>query len=583
MSRRASRGVTSGIGVPTKMEGKNGDLTIRRTKEGKILFVKEHNAWHPLNTGIDINQLRQDVDRLKRSASLFGINDHTSGGGHRLNPQYESILINKTNTAAAAIDPKIKFSVGGTDKFVMGVDDSASGDPFKIDTGGAIGGATKLTMDSSGNVDLAASNLKLGTGATGVLLKNNAGVLQVRNVGDSADVSVQCASIKDDAGQESIDIAKTTNAVNYLRVKNSISGTPFVGPTITVAGADTDTSLMLEAKGNGIVQAIRETEGDGAENATGLRVDFDRTVASSGTNAHNDIGIDLDVNSASLGTSSVKGMDIDIVGATSGTHTATGIELNVSGADTNEGLVITNADGGTDIKLVSSADSADYCTISTTASGATTIATVDDGATVANLTLDIDGALLIDADKGQARLTDGGGAFSPAHADDIVTKRYVDGRVPFVLFSQFQDDIGRTQHYLPLAGYFESHLIGGEPMGFISPFNMTLQKVVVRCSEDISGATTKIGMWAIDSGTTHTHNATVGMNWAEATGGAADTNAVIDFTGTLGLGVSSTGGSNAVTAGQWVDFSILNSSDETTSNAEFWVTIYFLADMDNTV
>ena len=63
----------------------------------------------------------------------------------------------------------------------------------------------------------------------------------------------------------------------------------------------------------------------GAEDSTGLHIDYDRIVAGSGTAAHNDIGIDLDVNSASLGTSSVKGMDIDVTGHTDGTHTATGI------------------------------------------------------------------------------------------------------------------------------------------------------------------------------------------------------------------------------------------------------------------
>ena len=136
--------------------------------------------------------------------------------------------------------------------------------------------------------------------------------------------------------------------------------------------------------------------GTGASDGTGLQIDFDRTVAGSGTAAHNDIGIDLDVNSASLGTSSVKGMDIDVVGATSGTHTATGIELNVSGADTNEGLVITNADGGKDIVLKSSVDTADYFYISTTASGNTTIATVDDGAAAAHLNIEPDGHVEFD-------------------------------------------------------------------------------------------------------------------------------------------------------------------------------------------
>ena len=173
----------------------------------------------------------------------------------------------------------------------------------------------------------------------------------------------------------------------------------------------------------------RNTSGDGAQDATGMHVDFDRTVASSGTAAHNDIGIDLDINSASLGISSVKGLDIDVVGATTGTHTATGIDLNLSGADVHHGLSITtpdNATGRRDIRIYSAGDAADYCTIYTSVSGATTIETVDGGAMAADLTLNIDGGLYIDADNGEARLQNGSGTFTPAHADDLVTKAYVD-------------------------------------------------------------------------------------------------------------------------------------------------------------
>jgi hypothetical protein len=129
----------------------------------------------------------------------------------------------------------------------------------------------------------------------------------------------------------------------------------------------------------------------GAENRTGLKVDFDRTVPGSGTAAHNDIGIDLDVNSASLGTSSLKGMDIDIVGATSGTSTAYGIDLAVNSADTNIGLKMTVQNGGTDIKCLSSANPDDYFSITTGLNGATTIRTVDDDAQTAHLTTNIDG------------------------------------------------------------------------------------------------------------------------------------------------------------------------------------------------
>ena len=67
MTKRPSRGVTSGIGPPTKLDGRDGDLTIRKTRDGKILYVKEHGAWHPINTGIDIAALRKDVDRLTRN------------------------------------------------------------------------------------------------------------------------------------------------------------------------------------------------------------------------------------------------------------------------------------------------------------------------------------------------------------------------------------------------------------------------------------------------------------------------------------------------------------------------------------
>jgi len=75
--------------------------------------------------------------------------------------------------------------------------------------------------------------------------------------------------------------------------------------------------------------------GDDATNLTAVHIDYDRTVAGSGTAAHNDIGILLDVDSRSLGTSTVKGMDINVTGHADGTSTATGIDVTVASADTN--------------------------------------------------------------------------------------------------------------------------------------------------------------------------------------------------------------------------------------------------------
>ena len=60
----------------------------------------------------------------------------------------------EVNIDVGSGDPHLSFQIGNTDKFTIGVDDSDS-DKFKIDTGATVGGATKFTMDSRGNVDIA--------------------------------------------------------------------------------------------------------------------------------------------------------------------------------------------------------------------------------------------------------------------------------------------------------------------------------------------------------------------------------------------------------------------------------------------
>ena len=196
-----------------------------------------------------------------------------------------------------------------------------------------------------------------------------------------------------------------------------------------------------------------------------------------------------------------------------------------------------------------------------------------------NFRIDVEGDLSFDANGGNISLLDNGSVYTPTSASDAVPLHHM----PYVLYSQFQDDMGINKHYLPLRGYFEQSSVGGEPTGIVSPFNLKLQKAIMRCSEDISGGTWKLGMWAIDSGTTHTHHHTTNMNWVSATGGVADTNAIFDFTGTVGLSASSSGGSNAVTAGQWIDLALQSDTDVTSSSAEFWITFFFIADLSNTI
>ena len=74
-----------------------------------------------------------------------------------------------------------------------------------------------------------------------------------------------------------------------------------------------------------------------------------------------------------------------------------GVKGTVTDGDTNYGLdLICEDDAGADIRLRSSADFGDYCTIATSNHGATKITTVDDDAMAADITLDADGEIILD-------------------------------------------------------------------------------------------------------------------------------------------------------------------------------------------
>ena len=215
---------------------------------------------------------------------------------------------------------------------------------------------------------------------------------------DFKDDGVKIAEFSNIMGTANLHLYSLLAAADYFWISTGASG----ATTITTVDVDAAVAnLVFDVDGYvkfnpvGDYTINRDTSGDSAEDAKAFHIDFDRTVAASGTAAHNDIGIDLDVNSASLGTSSVIGMDIDVVGATSGTHTATGIDLDVDGSDTNIGMIINTA--GTHMKLVANADANDYATFTLANTGDLTIATVGDGTTDSDLTLDADGTIVLDS------------------------------------------------------------------------------------------------------------------------------------------------------------------------------------------
>ena len=99
-------------------------------------------------------------------------------------------------------------------------------------------------------------------------------------------------------------------------------------------------------------------------------------------------------NSAALLTA-FKGV-VDSTNST-GNNWNTGLELVVTDGSLNTGILLNVENSGDDIKMVSNADTNDYCTIATTTSGATTITTVDAGATAAHFEIAADGNITLDA------------------------------------------------------------------------------------------------------------------------------------------------------------------------------------------
>ena len=141
---------------------------------------------------LDVSETPDEVKFITKDnligSGLVTINNNadnrvTTGTGTALNGEANllfdgTILTNdggEINLDISGGDPHFSFQIGGTDKFTLGVDDDDS-DKFKIDTGGTVGGATKITLDSSGNVTIAGDltvsgdDLFMGTNTDGMIL-----------------------------------------------------------------------------------------------------------------------------------------------------------------------------------------------------------------------------------------------------------------------------------------------------------------------------------------------------------------------------------------------------------------------------
>ena len=192
-------------------------------------------------------------------------------------------------------------------------------------------------------------------------------------------------------GNDSYIEYETTDS--YMVISGSAEGIALSGSTIYL-----DTPALFINHDDTATTAVTPTS---------IRLDFDKSGVTGDGVTSLYTGIDLDMNDAATNdanaTVTMTGLDIDVVSANDqGTLTNTGISITATGADYNIGLAITTTDANPaaaqDIKIMSSADSGDYFSISTYTAGYTTFTTVDDGGAEADIVFAPDGIVRINDD-----------------------------------------------------------------------------------------------------------------------------------------------------------------------------------------
>lgn len=125
MAIKQSRGITVGKGTPQRLEGQNGDISIRSSRKGLKLYVKESNKWHSVDLDIDLREIASTVDKLEKEVKRLSTKTNNtpvvdklllrqSGGTSAVGIQNKSGLVafrNSTDTADGKLQ-SVPFDTG---------------------------------------------------------------------------------------------------------------------------------------------------------------------------------------------------------------------------------------------------------------------------------------------------------------------------------------------------------------------------------------------------------------------------------------------------------------------------------------
>ena len=296
------------------------------------------------------------------------------------------------------------------DNFAIDLDAAGATTITTIDDDGT---AAHFTLDVDGDIviDAASGNITAKDNGGNYTPSSDYHIATKKYVDDNAGGSATGdsgnAAIYDNSGTPAFKSGITKAEV--LTLLNVADGAG-VAPTNFVTNDADDTMA-------GTLTIDKDSTATSTANVSGVLIDFDHTGITAGGQTINNRAFTSVINSNSpthVGTVNNFGIVNSIVAGTSGTQNNYGIYNTVVSGDSQVGIYQNVTDGGTDLQLVSSADTGDYFTIATTEHGATTLATVDDDATAANLTLDIDGDIISDSHSGNFISKKAGTEFSVA-------------------------------------------------------------------------------------------------------------------------------------------------------------------------
>ena len=125
MAIKQSRGITVGKGTPQRLEGQNGDISVRSSRKGLKLYVKESNKWHSVDLDIDLREIASTVDKLEKEVKRLSTKTNNtpvvdklllrqSGGTSAVGIQNKSGLVafrNSTDTADGKLQ-SVPFDTG---------------------------------------------------------------------------------------------------------------------------------------------------------------------------------------------------------------------------------------------------------------------------------------------------------------------------------------------------------------------------------------------------------------------------------------------------------------------------------------